>query len=87
MLAFYWTILKKNDVKSLITLLLKPHEISDPSFSAYFICLCRPPGLPTNFFEEFQDLHIKDPPLPARSSFVNIEVLISKCSSTSFRRI
>ena len=43
-------------------------EISDPSFSAYFICLCRPPGLPTNFFEEFQDLHIKDPPLPARSS-------------------
>ena len=28
-------------------------EISDSSFSAYFVCLYRPPGQPANFFEEF----------------------------------
>ena len=31
-------------------------EISASSFSAYFVCLYRPPRQPTNFFEEFQDL-------------------------------
>ena len=31
-------------------------EISDSSFSAYFVCLYRPPGQAANFFEEFQDL-------------------------------
>ena len=31
-------------------------EISDSSFSAYFVCIYRPPGHPANFFKEFQDL-------------------------------
>ena len=31
-------------------------EISYSSFSAYFVCIYRPPGHPANFFEEFQDL-------------------------------
>ena len=31
-------------------------EISDSSFSAYFVCICDPPGHPANFFEEDQDL-------------------------------
>ncbi len=31
-------------------------EISDSSFSAYFVCNYRPPGHPAHFFEEFQDL-------------------------------
>ena len=31
-------------------------EISDCSFSAYFVCLCRPLGQPAIFFEEFKDL-------------------------------
>ena len=31
-------------------------EISYSSFSAYFVCIYRPPGHPADFFEEFQDL-------------------------------
>ena len=31
-------------------------EISDSSFSAFFVCIYRPPGHPANFFEDFQDL-------------------------------
>ena len=31
-------------------------EISDSSFSAYFVCIYSPTGHPANFFEEFQDL-------------------------------
>ena len=31
-------------------------EISDSSFSAYFVCMYQLPGQPASFFEEFQDL-------------------------------
>ena len=31
-------------------------EISDSSFSAFFVCIYRPPGHPANFFEDFQVL-------------------------------
>ena len=49
-------------------------EISDSSFSAYFVCIYRPPGHQANFFEEFQDLleHLA----PIHSEFFILVILV-----------